>query len=148
MLPVTDSGATLKAVFDALITYQTLPETSYKYDIENINKIPPQNIFYEAIHKNLNPIISYRRIYPSKYSFKYVLYKLKLPILCGIMVYSNFMSLTKENPILSLPSKDDECLGGHAVVLISYDDNTGLLGVLNSHGQEFADDGYFYLPYK
>ena len=149
MLPITDSGATLKAVFDALISYHTIPELNYVYNLEKINNVPPQHIFMEAINKNLNPIISYRRVYPSKYSFKYILYKLKRPILCGMLVYSNFMKLTKENPFLSLPNKDvDECLGGHAVVIISYDDVSGSFGVLNSHGSDFADNGYFYLPYE
>ena len=87
-------------------------------------------------------------MYPSNFSCKYVLDQLKKLILSGILVYYNFKKLTKENPYLSLPSKDDECLGAHAVVIFSYDDSSKFLGILNSHGFNFAADGYFYLSYE
>ena len=64
------------------------------------------------------------------------------------MVYSNFFKLTKDNDILCLPSASDEVLGGHAVVIISYDDTTGTFGILNRHGSDFADGGYFRLKYE
>ena len=46
------------------------------------------------------------------------------PILCGIMLYSNFFKLTKDHDILELPSKDDELLGGHAIVVCGFDEET------------------------
>ena len=64
------------------------------------------------------------------------------------MVYSNFFKLTKDNDILNIPSASDEILGGHAVVIISYDDTTGTFVILNSHGSDFADGGYFRLKYE
>ena len=62
------------------------------------------------------------------------------------MVYSNFFKLTaKDNDILNIPSASDEVLGGHAVILVGYDDTTQTFDVLNSHGFQFADGGYFRL---
>ena len=66
----------------------------------------------------------------------------------GMMVYSNFFTLTKDNDILSLPSKEDEMLGGHAIVLIGYSDETQTFDILNSHGSSFADGGYFRMKYE
>ena len=64
------------------------------------------------------------------------------------MVYSNFFKLTKEHDILNVPLASDEVLGGHAVVIISYSDETETFGILNSHGSDFADGGYFRLKYE
>ena len=72
---------------------------------------------------------------PTKYNLKYILAHLKKPILFGIMVYSNFFKLTaKDNDILNIPSESDDILGGHAVVLVGYDDTPQTFDVLNSHG--------------
>jgi len=53
------------------------------------------------------------------------------------------MRLTKEDDILTLPSPQDELLGGHAVVVIGFDEETDTFEILNSHGSDFADGGYF-----
>ena len=64
------------------------------------------------------------------------------------MIYSNYFGLTKEHDILNVPSAPDEVLGGHAVVIVGYDDITETFDILNSHGSQFADDGYFKLKYE
>ena len=148
MLPVEDHGATLRNVFTSLNQYhcQYIEEVKYPYEIEKVNSIPPREIFEEAITINKCPAISYRQIMPTKYNLKYILAHLKKPILFGIMVYSNFFKLTaKDNDILNIPSASDEVLGGHAVILVGYDDTTQTFDVLNSHGFQFADGGYFRL---
>ena len=73
---------------------------------------------------------------------------IQTPILCGIQVYSNFMRMTKEDDILALPSADDELLGGHAVVIIGFDDQSETFEILNSHGSDFANNGYFRIKYE
>ena len=94
------------------------------YETSKVNDIPPREIFEEAIRINKCPIGSYKQISQCKNSIKYILSHLKKPILFGMIVYSNFMKLTKENDILEKPSKDDELLGGHGVCLIGFDDST------------------------
>jgi len=143
MLPVEDQGATLRSVFTALSTYHYIDEIKYPYEIEKVNSIPPSKIFEEAITVNKCPFVSYRQITQTKCSLKYSLYMCQVPILCGIMVYSNFMRLTKEDDILTLPSPQDELLGGHAIVIIGFDDETDTYEILNSHGSSFASNGYF-----
>jgi len=143
MLPVEDQGATLKSVFTAISSYHWIDEVKYPYEIEKVNSIPPKQVFEESITINKCPFVSYRQITQTKCSLKYSLYMCQLPILCGIMVYSNFMRLTKEDDILTLPAHDDELLGGHAVVIIGFDDETDTFEILNSHGSDFADGGYF-----
>lgn len=65
-----------------------------------------------------------------------------------MLVYSNFLKLTKENDILALPSDADDLLGGHPVVIVGFVDETQTFEILNSHGSSFANGGYFRLPYS
>jgi len=148
MVPVKDHGSTLKSVFLALSSYHYIDETEYPYLIEQVNNIPSGEIFTKAITINKSPIVGYTQIIPSKYSIKYALFKLKIPVLFGMQVFSNFFDLTKENDVLSLPTKYNDLLGGHAVVIVGFDDENECFDILNSHGSSFANDGYFKMPYS
>ena len=112
-----------------------------------VNELPYNHIFVEAF-TNKSPIVSYRQILPSKHALKYILYKLKQPIIFGMSVYTNFLNITKENDILSLPTAKDELLGLHAVLIVGYDDETDTFDILNSHGSDWGDNGYFKLKYE
>ena len=148
MMPVEDYGATLENVFTALSQYHYNEEVKYPYAVEKVNSIPPSELFEEAIMINKCPIVSYRQITPTVYNIKYILGHLKQPILFGLMVYSNCFKLTKDKDILYLPSTTEEMLGGHATVIIGFDDASQTFDILNSHGSDFADGGYFRLKYE
>ena len=148
IMPIEDHGSTLKNVFVALTQYHYVEEVKYPYIVEKVNDVPSQEIFKEAITINKSPITSYRQIIPSKYNIKYILAHLKKPILFGIMVYSNFFRLTKENDVLYPPSASDEMLGGHAVIISGFTDETETFEILNSHGSSFCDHGFFRLSYS
>ena len=145
MVPIHDQGSTLRSVFDAMgrYNYHYIDEVKYPYEIEKVDSIPPSKVFEEAITVNKCPFVSYRQITQTKCSLKYSLYMCQVPILCGIQVYSNFTRLTKEDDVLTLPSPQDELLGGHAVVIIGFDDETDTFEILNSHGSDFGNEGYF-----
>lgn len=149
LIPVEDQGATLKSVFTALSQYHYIDEVKYPYEIEKCDSIPPTKIFEEAIKINKTPFTSYKQISQTKCSIKYALYMCKTGVLFGMMVYSNFMRLTKENDILDVPDyKNDELLGGHAVCITGFSDETETFEILNSHGSDFCNGGYFRMKYE
>ena len=47
-----------------------------------------------------------------------------------------------------MPSKDEKCLGGHAIMAVGYDDDKKVFIIRNSWGVEWGDKGYFYMPYE
>ena len=69
------------------------------------------------------------------------------PVLCGIRIYPSFSKLKGENSVYN--TKDGALLGGHAVTIVGYDDNRlgGAYKLINSYGQNWGDNGYFWLPY-
>ena len=148
MLPVEDQGATLRSVFTAISSYHYIDEIKYPYEIEKCDSIPPKEIFEEAITINKCPFTSYKQINQTKCSIKYALYMMQQPILFGMTVYSNFMRLTKENDVLTLPTAEDELLGAHAVCCVSFDDQSETFEILNSHGSDVANGGYFRMKYE
>jgi len=56
---------------------------------------------------------------------------------------------TAKTGIVTMPSAGDTCDGGHAVVVVGYDNakNGGSWIMRNSWGAAWGDKGYFYLPY-
>jgi C1A family cysteine protease len=50
--------------------------------------------------------------------------------------------------IVSMPSKTEECLGGHAVMCVGFNEFKKVFIVRNSWGASWGAKGYFYLPYE
>jgi len=67
-------------------------------------------------------------------------------VLLGLELMDSF--LRPDAGYIPAPSPDDTSLGGHAVVAVGYDDESGSLIVRNSWGTEWGIDGYGYLPYS
>ena len=78
------------------------------------------------------------------------------PVVVGFDVYSSF-----EGPWGNIPhgrtgsgmmpypnTRTEQLLGGHAVCLVGYDNNTSRFIARNSWGTSWGDNGYFYMPYQ
>jgi len=71
-----------------------------------------------------------------------------LPFVFGIVCFNELDNLSKENGwILSLPSSDEQSIGGHAIICVGYNDDKKLFKIRNSWGAEWGDKGHFYIPY-
>lgn len=70
------------------------------------------------------------------------------PVVIGFDVYESFYNIGT-NGIMPYPNVNTEqLLGGHAVAIVGYNDNTSRFIVRNSWGTSWADRGYFYMPYR
>lgn len=72
------------------------------------------------------------------------------PVLAGILVCENFLTVGT-NGFVPMPA--GRLLGGHAVTVVGYDDSltfdgrTGFLQIKNSHGPEWGELGFGWIPY-
>lgn len=68
------------------------------------------------------------------------------PVVAGIMAFDSLSNLRGPNSVYNTFTGG---AGGHAVTIVGYDDNQfgGALKIINSWGQGFGDNGYFWLPY-
>ena len=144
---INDEGASLRNTYKGIMKFNYLDEKYYGYYEENLNRMPPKEI-YRIAQATKRCLISYRKVLPIEYNMKFILYKLKKPIVFGMSVYTNFLNITKNNYILKRPASNDYLLGHHAVLAIGYDDITNCFIILNSHGKDWGLDGCFHMSYE
>lgn len=140
-----DEGAFIEDGISALKIYGLCNENAWAYKLENVLVKPNEEAYKNA--KN-NFVIEAININNNLETIKEWLNKNE-PIAVGISIYSNFMSYTtSKTGIVSMPTKTDKFIGGHAVVICGYDDYKEYFILRNSWGNYWGDKGYFYLPYE
>ena len=67
------------------------------------------------------------------------------PVIIGIWVYPDFRRLNRSNPIYDDTSGYNS--GGHAIVIVGYDDARSAFKIINSWGTDWGIDGYGWIDY-
>lgn len=70
-----------------------------------------------------------------------------MPVVLAMRVFSS-MGNTPKSGLLPMPTNKDTFQGGHAVLAVGYDNEKRVIIVRNSWGTNWADGGYFYMPYE
>lgn len=127
----------------------TKPEAIWSYNISKFT-IKPSLASYDFGKKNKSVV--YYRVLQTLIQIKQALIK-GFPIVFGFQVYESFERIGLDG-IMHLPRFSEKLLGGHAVLMVGFDDNIvidGIKGafiVRNSWGPNWGDKGYFYMPYS
>jgi len=79
----------------------------------------------------------------------------------GFTVYSSISQAGNSDGKIPYPTKGEKIEGGHAIVVVGYDDNmkiknniiggsesTGAFQIRNSWGADWGQNGYGWLPYE
>ncbi|MCD6519007.1 MAG: C1 family peptidase, partial [Anaerolineae bacterium] len=70
------------------------------------------------------------------------------PIALAVPVYSSFFAAASDDPpIIPQHTPNEYFYGGHAVLVIGYDDSLGAFKFVNSWGRSWGQNGYAYLSY-
>ena len=64
----------------------------------------------------------------------------------GFQVYQSFMKIGADG-VMPMPKPSERVVGGHAVLVVGYDDGKKAVLVRNSWGTKWGDQGYFWMPY-
>jgi C1A family cysteine protease len=157
-----DTGAYLRSTIGALALFGVPPEEYWPYKIASFDAEPTAFCFAFA---NDYRAISYYRLDDTGTTPAGLVTKIKadlaagLPCVFGFTVYSSIAQAAK-NGRIPYPSKGEKVLGGHAMLVIGYDDtmtivntNTGAttkgaLLIRNSWGPSWGDHGYGAIPYE
>lgn len=140
-----DSGATLRNTVKSINKVGLCEEPFWPYDIKKFKSKPPVKSYDDA---KGNKAVKYERLSRSLYDFKSCLAS-GYPFVCGFAVYESFQ--TKEvakTGKMVMPGPNESSLGGHAVLVVGYDDETQCFIVRNSWGTKWGDKGHFYMPYE
>ena len=141
----SDSGAELRDGIKTISKQGVCSELHWLYDVLKFAKKPNAKCYKEGLkHK----AITYAKVSQDLPSMKHCLAS-GYPFVIGFSVYESFesdeMAKTGEG---QLPDLFENFLGGHAVLVVGYDDKNQRFNVMNSWGEEWGDKGFFTLPYE
>lgn len=140
-----DSGMSISGVCGSIAKYGAPAETLWSYDIKKYTIQPPRAAILNA-HTH---VMGYQFLsVPQDLThMKQALYS-GFPIIAGVQLYSNFESQDVANyGVVQLPTVNETLLGGHAIMIFSYDDLAQRFTCSNSWGTDWGYKGYFTIPY-
>lgn len=144
-----DKGARIQDGINALTTQGCCLEAQWPYDESKVFVHPPPQAYSEAF-KHI-ATTNTAQLDPSDYvnQFKICLSQ-GLPVVCGIMVYESFTTdEVGKTGVIPMPNTQTEReVGGHALCVLAFDDETQMFTFQNSWGTQWGDKGYGQLPYS
>lgn len=143
-----DSGAYVRDAVKSLVKYGTCLERTFAYN-NDCRTAPPQAAYNEALKYQA---LSYAKFEDGKNEAerRQLIETLKanldagLPIIGGFICYSNIWNAVRG----VIPKRNGQIIGGHAILIVGYDDSKQLFKFKNSWGTGWGDCGYGYLPYE
>lgn len=120
------------------------PERMWPYDPRKFRKRPPERCRQAAKEHRT---VRYARLEQTLRSMRACLTE-KKPFVAGFNVHENFKSqLVKHTGVVPIPTRLDKRLGGHAMLVVGYFEDSRHFIVRNSWGSSWGDAGYCYMPY-
>jgi len=140
-----DAGAEIRDGIKSIAQTGVCTEKTWPYTISKFAKKPTKASFKEATkHK----AVTYQRVNQNAIDLKTAL-AAGFPVIFGFSVYESFESVeVARTGVANLPLADERMIGGHAVLLVGYDDHTQRWLVRNSWGTNWGQAGYFTMPYS
>lgn len=141
-----DAGAMIRDGFKVVANTGAAAEKYWPYNIAKFARKPTKTYFNNAIkHKALE----YKRLDGTSLVELKTCLAEGYPFVFGFSVYASFESdAVAANGIVPMPQKDEQMLGGHAVLCVGYDDSKKRFTVQNSWSDQWGDKGFFYMPYE
>lgn len=141
----SDSGAMIRDGIKSVNVLGACPEADWPYIEGNFTIKPPEIAYTHGLE---HQTLAYQRVLQNLNELKGCL-AAGFPIVFGFSLYESFEeSEVATTGVVQMPKQNEQCLGGHAVLMVGYDDNTQRFLVRNSWGRNWGMGGYFTLPYS
>ena len=140
-----DSGAMIRDVAKVLHTDGAPAETDWPFDVSQLTVHPSDQAYKDAVHDEIN---NYFTVDQTLNELKLCLFE-GYPIVFGASIFNEFESdAIAKTGIVPMPTNNSISAGGHAILIVGYDDSTQRFKVLNSWSDQWGDKGYCYFPYE
>lgn len=145
--PRKDSGATIEEAVHAIQEYGACKEKEWPFNKRELNQRPSTNAYKRAFEDIQH--LQYHSLNPDLHEIRSILAN-GYVVNAGIHTYSSFhSSRTLDTGIVPMPKiKQESYKGGHAILIIGYNDEKKQFLFQNSWGTHVGRSGYFFLPYK
>lgn len=145
-----DAGAQITTGMEVLQKLGVAPEALWSYDDRNDENPVTKEKFQQAPSGQAYSAARAFKVgeYKPLDTLRDIRYELahRNPVVIGIEVYQAFYDT--QTGVLPIPNPQEQSQGGHAVLVVGYDDVKKRLIVKNSWGSDWGDRGYFYMPYE
>lgn len=139
-----DSGASLRDGADVIAKFGVCSEKLWEYDEGKFTEKPIDEAYVSALPNHIHNYYSIQTLDEMKTAISN-----GQCFVFGFLVYPYFESPEMAvSGVLRLPSPDERCMGGHAVMAVGYDDSEQMFLIRNSWGKEWGRGGYFKMPYE
>jgi C1A family cysteine protease len=140
----SDSGAMIRDGIRSVARLGVCTEDLWPYDIRQFRTKPDQNCYDQATG---NKVLQYQRI-PRTLAQMQACLASGFPFVFGFTVYESFESPeVAQTGVVPMPARNEEVLGGHAVLAVGYSNDDQRFRVRNSWGDGWGQGGYFTMPY-
>ncbi len=140
-----DSGASIRDMIKAMVVFGICPSYLCPYEPENFSKKPIPAAYEKSKH---HKALQYQRLRQDLNEIKSCLAGEEV-IAFGFSVYSEFEGIeVARTGVLNMPGNKEQFRGGHAVLLVGYDDDAQRFIVRNSWGDDWGKRGHFTMPYE
>jgi hypothetical protein len=140
-----DTGAYLRNAMASVVVSGAAPEAEFPYN--NLHSEIPSPAVFESAQKN--QVITYAKVPEDgdrQATLDACLQLLQegYPLVGGFVCYDSLWSA--QNGVLAPPG--GTIIGGHAILIVGYDEGKRLFKFKNSWSPAWGDNGYGYLPYE
>ncbi len=140
-----DSGSSLRSAIKAVAKFGDCPEPVWPYEADKVEVEPGPRAYQSAVkYRN----VAYQRVKQELPHLKACLASGQ-PFVFTFGVYAGFESPeAAKTCTVPIPKEGEKFEGNHAVMAVGYDDAAQRLWLRNSWGPNWAQGGYFQMPYE
>jgi C1A family cysteine protease len=140
----SDAGAYIRDGAKVVSHLGVPDERLWTYYEPRFDKRPPKSVYKAAL---AHRAVSYAKVRQTHDDLRRTL-AAGFPVVFGFSVYESFeSSAVAKTGIVPMPSMSEDMLGGHAVMLVGYDDSEQRYIVRNSWSSGWGMLGYCTMPY-
>ena len=141
-----DNGGSIRDAIKVINKLGVCEEKLCPYVKQQINVKPSIESYIDAQkYKG----IKYKKIDQKLETIKCSL-NLHYPVIFGYSIYESFDNEegVETTGIMNTPKNIEKMIGGHVGLVCGYNDQTNLFLILNCWGEDWGDNGYFWMPYS
>jgi len=141
----TDAGAFTGDGVNGLHNLGVVSESDWPYDTSQFASRPDDSLYSQALN---NTVTSFKQLTQDETQIKQALYQ-GYPVLFTADIYASFeSSAVGSSGNVPMPQSGEKKVGGHALIIVGFDDDNQVFTVRNSWGAKWGDQGYCYFPYQ
>lgn len=141
-----DCGTSMLSGYRSVVEHGVVDEKYWPYDVKKYSQVPPPYVIKKA-EDNVTP--GYHKVKNNLRDLKHALAN-QQPVSFGAVLFDSFFTDHVANTgSVPMPKKDPKgVFGGHALLLVGYNDTKEVFYVKNSWGKSWGKNGICEFPYK